>query len=360
MMIGLAILVGMGGMITSLQKGFGAFLDKSMGADYIILPESLLLGGGNVGAGAGLADQIRNTPGMGMVTTVRVATTRSGSTDLQVVGLDPTTFTQVSGLDFSQGNAADAFSALDSGRTLIANSVFTLQTGAKVGQDITLQTPDGPLAYRVVAVGVDFMNVKLATGYISQANLARDFHVTSDVMIMADRAPGANAAAVTASLSSLVKNYPIFTLYTAEDIKQVVQENLISKMGILYYVLIFLAVPSLIALINTLVINVLERTREIGMLRAVGATRPQIRRIILGESLLLSAIGIAFGLLSGLWLSYVIVGGLSLMGLPMTFYFPTNAIVSTIAVGLVFGALAAVLPARQAARLDIVTALQYE
>jgi putative ABC transport system permease protein len=76
-------------------------------------------------------------------------------------------------------------------------------------------------------------------------------------------------------------------------------------------VVAMLAVPSLLALANTLGINVLERTREIGMMRAVGATRRQVRRMIVAESLLLSAMGIAFGILAGIWMGYLLVGAMS-------------------------------------------------
>jgi ABC-type antimicrobial peptide transport system permease subunit len=114
------------------------------------------------------------------------------------------------------------------------------------------------------------------------------------------------------------------------------------------------------ALTNTLAINVIERTREIGMLRAVGSTRQQIRRMIQAESLLLAALGTACGILAGLWLSYVLVQALNASGFMLDYYFPYAGILGAIAVGLLFGVLAATIPARQAARMDIVAALRYE
>jgi putative ABC transport system permease protein len=121
-----------------------------------------------------------------------------------------------------------------------------------------------------------------------------------------------------------------------------------------------LALPSLIAMLNTLAIGVIERTREIGMLRAIGATRKQVRRTVIAESLLLAAIGTAFGLLSGLYLGYVMVLGLAAGGFPLSYVFPYAGILAAIAVGLLFGVLAALLPARQAARMNIIRALRYE
>jgi putative ABC transport system permease protein len=128
----------------------------------------------------------------------------------------------------------------------------------------------------------------------------------------------------------------------------------------MYAMLIFLAIPSLIAMVNTLAIGVIERRREIGMLRAVGATRRQVRRVILVEALILAAIGVAFGLLAGLYLGYMATSALSAFGFPMDYAFPASALLVAIAAGLIFGVLAALIPARQAAGLPIVSALRYE
>ena len=128
----------------------------------------------------------------------------------------------------------------------------------------------------------------------------------------------------------------------------------------IYGMVVFLAVPSLIAMVNTLAIGVIERTREIGMLRAVGATRRQVRTIIVTEALILSGIGTAFGVLSGIYLGYMAVEAMSAAGFPMEYAFPAMGALVAIAAGILFGALAAIIPARQAARLEIVQALRYE
>ena len=91
----------------------------------------------------------------------------------------------------------------------------------------------------------------------------------------------------------------------------------------IYIVFAMLAFPSLIAMLNTLTIGVLERTREIGMMRAVGATRKQIRNMVVVEALLLAAIGTAFGILGGLYLGYVFVIGIEVI-FPMGYFFPAE------------------------------------
>jgi putative ABC transport system permease protein len=122
-----------------------------------------------------------------------------------------------------------------------------------------------------------------------------------------------------------------------------------------------LIVPSLLGLVNTLAVGVLERTREIGLLRAVGATRGQIRRMVLAESLLMSAAGAALGMLAGLALGYALV---SLVAAFMTsqfhYSFPFAGLVVALAAALLMAVLASLLPARQATGLKIVQALHYE
>ena len=128
-----------------------------------------------------------------------------------------------------------------------------------------------------------------------------------------------------------------------------------------YLMLGVLAFPSLIAILNTLAIGVIERTREIGMLRAIGATRRQVWKTIVVEAILLSAIGTAFGILAGLYLSYVMVQGIGASGIfRMEYSFPLAGVLSATAVGLIFGVIASLLPARQASNMEIIKALRYE
>jgi putative ABC transport system permease protein len=360
MMIGLAILLAVAGMGASLFGALWGYLDKSLGADYLLMPQSLVLGGGNVGAGPGLAQALREIPGVATVTTLRQSPSRAGDVDLQVIGIDPDIYPQIAGLEFSAGDPEEAYTALATGRALIANGIAAGQLGWKPGQDVSLMTPDGPQTYRVAGVGVDFLNVKAATVYVSQANLAQDFHATADLLLMANRAPDADAAEVEAALRQVADDYPTFTLFSSTTWREEMKAQVGALINVAYVVLAVLAVPSLLALVNTLGINVLERTREIGMMRAVGATRKQVRRLILAESLLLTATGMAFGLLAGLWLGYVLVGAINVGGFPVPYSFPLSGILLTLAVGLLFGVIGALVPARHAARMDIVAALAYE
>jgi putative ABC transport system permease protein len=128
----------------------------------------------------------------------------------------------------------------------------------------------------------------------------------------------------------------------------------------MYALMVVLAAPGLLAMANTLGINVLERTRELGMLRALGSTRRQVKRMILAESLLLACLGTSLGVLTGIWFSYLLVKAMNAAGFIFDFYFPVGGALAAIATGLLFGVIAAYFPARQAANMDIVKALRYE
>jgi putative ABC transport system permease protein len=324
------------------------------------MPQSIILGGGNIGAKSDFIEHIRQIPGVDAATSLRVSTARSESTDIQVIGIDPQAFEQISGLDFSRGDPGQAYSQLAGGRWLITNSILAGQLQVKPGDEVELQTADGPKTYRVAAIANDIITAKLATAYLSQENLAGDFHENTDLLIMVKRKPGADGAALMKSLESAAAAYPAFVLYDTRQWRAGFTSEITRAMDGFTLLLLLLAIPSLLALMNTLGINVLERTREIGMLRAVGATRKQVRRLILAESLLLAAIGSAFGIVIGLWFGQVLVLTLQANGFQLTYFFPLGGLLMTAAGGLLLGAVAAWLPARAAAHLDVVEALRYE
>jgi putative ABC transport system permease protein len=137
------------------------------------------------------------------------------------------------------------------------------------------------------------------------------------------------------------------------------QAAVINKLLNLLYVLLALSVVvSLFGMVNTLVLAVFERTRELGMLRTVGMTRRQVRRMIRHESTITALIGAGLGLPIGLFLAAMVTRVLSEQGLQ--FALPMTSLVAFAIVAILAGLAAAILPARRAARLDVLRALQYE
>ena len=368
-MIGLAIVVGAGGLMWSMQGSLVGLFQKSMGSDYMLIPPSVAIWEGDVGATAILADKIRSVPGVGTVTTLRYAGSEvpasgargTGDVEISVLGIDPATYREVSGMDFTEGDPDQAYAALTEGRNIIINGILGAQAGLKAGDTVALSTPQGQMDYRVIAVGGDVLNMKINTAYISQAMMREDFNKTEDIFVQVNLAQGADPLEVEARLKPIVEDYPQFRFVsTREYLAEFTKQFDAMYFGV-YALLMLLSVPSLIAILNTLAIGVIERTREIGMLRAIGAARGQVRRMIVVEALLLAAIGTAFGLLGGLYLSYLVVAGLGASGIfKMEYSFPLASIIAATAAGLIFGVLAALYPARRAAQMEIIRALRYE
>ena len=359
MLIGMAILILAASVVTSVTAGFGEVMRRSLGSDFILIPPSIAAWGNNVGAGSELADALRDVDGVEVVSSLRFAPTQANGAAVSLLGIDPDTYSQVSGLTFSEGDES-AYAALAEGRTAILSPAAAVSLGATIGDEVELMTPTGPQLYRVVGVGGDYLNAKITTVYISHDNIAADFNRTEDVLIQANLAAGADRAAVEADLKAALRDFPQFRLIAGQEY---IDENLAlfeSVFAALYVLVLFLAVPSVIAMVNTLAIGVIERTREIGMLRAVGSTRGQVRRVVLAEALILAALGTIFGILAGLYLGYMGVAALEAFGYPMTYIFPTTGVIIALVAGIVFGVLAAIIPARQASRLEIVQALRYE
>jgi len=299
-------------------------------------------------------------PGIGPVSTLRLAQAKTSSGDVQVIGIDPDSYLDVAAFDWNAGSSNTAVAQLRTGRWVIANGIYAAEHGLVTGQAIDLDTPTGRRTYHLAGIGNDYLNAKLSTLYTSQDNLARDFNVTADLLLLANRAPGADEAATTAALQRIVADYPAFRLYESATWRAEQLKTFNQTIVIFDVLVAALALPSLLALVNTLAISVLARTREIGMLRALGATRRQVRRMVLAESLLLTLIGTVFGAVAGLWLGYALVAAMGAVGWQMPYSFPWSGLLATVVVGLVFGILAAIVPARSAARLDVVAALHQE
>jgi putative ABC transport system permease protein len=358
-MIRLAILIGLGGMLASTYGGALHFLDSSLRSDYIMM-SSLIVTNDTIGAGPDLAETIKRIPGVAELTTMRqIDVTDADGVGTRLIGIDPLNYERIAGLSFVEGDDA-TFAEIQNGDKVIINGRYASQFGTEVGDTITLEGDHGPVDVVVAAIGLDYLNMKLPTVYIDQTALTREYGVRNDVFLLINREPDADLEQVEEDLLAVTQMYPGFGVISREELwnsqKQVTDSATIG----LNIFLAVLAAPALLGLANALGINVIERTREIGMMRAVGAKRRQIRRMIIAESLLLCLMGIALGVISGIMLSFVMTGVLEFAGMHIPYNFPTAGLITAIAAGLVCGILAALIPARRASDLQIVAALAYE
>jgi putative ABC transport system permease protein len=169
---------------------------------------------------------------------------------------------------------------------------------------------------------------------------------------------GGVTAENTASLQRALADFPDAQVQTREQFKESRLATMSTYLNVLYALLGLSVIVSLFGMVNTLVLTVFERTRELGMLRAVGMTRRQVRRMIRHEGIVTALIGAALGIGVGILLSLLATQALSDEGI--VFAVPYGSLLAFVLAAIVAGLLAAVLPARRASRLNVLHALQYE
>ena len=167
---------------------------------------------------------------------------------------------------------------------------------------------------------------------------------------------GGESDANQAAIEKTLAGYPNAKVQTREQFIDNQISGLNSILNILYVLLALSVIVSLFGIINTLVLTVFERTREIGMLRAIGLTRRQTRRMIRHESVITALIGAFVGIALGLILAGILIAKVDFL----EFAFPTTQIIVFTIAAIIVGILAAIFPARRAARLDPLEALHYE
>jgi putative ABC transport system permease protein len=176
-----------------------------------------------------------------------------------------------------------------------------------------------------------------------------------DLFIFINTAGGVSDTS-TARLDHSLKGFPNAKVQTISQFKTNQAAGLDNILNVLYVLLALSVLVSLFGIVNTLVLTVFERTRELGMLRAVGMTRRQVRRMIRYESVITALIGAAIGIALGIVLAVLLIARVDFI----TLSWPIVSLVVFALVGVVAGLIAAILPARRASRLNVLEALQYE
>jgi putative ABC transport system permease protein len=172
--------------------------------------------------------------------------------------------------------------------------------------------------------------------------------------------PGSDREALSREIGEALRDYPQLTLYSNAEWKARIESDF-NRQYVFFYAIMGVSVAvSAFGVVNTLSMSVFERTREIGILRAIGTTRLQIGRLIIDEGIVISLIGCCMGVTLGSLLGYLFVQGAGVGGFEIDFYYPKLPALAALLSGLLIGILAGLLPARSAARKDIVEAVQYE
>ena len=349
LMIGLALVTLVGVLAAGLRTGFKTNVNKAFIANYAITAT-------NNFSPIGLASEhaVRGVSGVTSVVGIRAGDGKAFGSTVNVTGVPPNA-SQAIRVDWTHGGPQVP-------AELGANGAFVDKAYAKaqhlqVGSPLSVETPTGK-----------FLNLKLigisnppqgASPYgdvsISQALFDRAYQNPQNLYSFVNMQGGVTPAN-TNSLNSALAGFPDAKLQTKSQFINNQLSGLTTLLNLLYVLLSLSIVVSLFGIVNTLVLTVFERTRELGMLRAVGMSRRQVRRMIRHESVITALLGAAFGIPLGILLA-ALIGAAINFG---TFTVPVGTLIVFVIAAVIAGLIAAIWPARRAGKLNVLQALQYE
>jgi putative ABC transport system permease protein len=355
LMIGLALVSFVTVFAAGLKASIADAIDKSFQGALEILNTN---GFDPIPTAAAAA--VRNVPGVQTVSTLQ-------STQIKIdgvggkpraTGLDPATATQVLKLDFQGDTTDQTLRGLTDSETIVEKS-FAESNNLEVGDTIHALGQTGNRASFRIVGEVKGTGDLLGSMVVPQGVMARDFAVTQDTFDFVKLEPGAGAAAVQDRIDALLaRQFPTAEVMNQQELKQNQENRINPLLGLVYALLSLAIIVSLFGIANTLALSIYERTRELGMLRAIGMSRRQVRRMIRYESVITALIGAVLGMVLGLIFAALMSVPLQDQGFVLSY--PVGQLVFILVIAALAGVVAAIAPARRAARLDVLQALAYE
>jgi putative ABC transport system permease protein len=344
LMIGLTLVSMMAVFGASAKASVDKTIGKSLSADYVV---SNAVG---VPFSPTIVDQVERVPGVGAVARFRYAAAKVGAESTQVGGIEPVAFAKAMKVTMDSGKVGDL-----SGQTLLVEAKRAKSLGLKVGDSVKVSIAGKEASYPVVGI------FEGLPGIFSEYLTSLDA-VTAAGVVPADnsayvvRSPGADAAKVRAGIDSVIADLPTITLKDQSEFAAE-QRAPIDQLLMLIYALLGLAVViAVMGIVNTLALSVIERTREVGLLRAVGLSRRQLRTMVRLESMVISLLGAVLGVGLGLVFGVALQRSQADSGIEVLSV-PAVQLVIFVVLAALVGVLAAVWPARRAARLDVLRAI---
>ncbi len=298
-------------------------------------------------------DALARVPGVNTASHVRIDRALVDGEESDVTGVDPATIARFYSFDWTEGSNATV-AQLGTDGALVTETYADDQDLA-VGDPLSIQTASGDKAEVVVRGIYDPPEIEQMLGAITipQQTFDEVFPQPKNKFTFLDAGPDANQA-----LTAAAADFTDADVHTGAAFASDYTESFTEFLNFLYILLAFSVIVSLFGMVNTLVLSVFERTRELGMLRTIGMTRRQARRMIRHESVITALIGAALGLPLGIFLSVLVTQALSQYDI--AFSIPIPELVAFTVVAILAGLAAAILPARRASRLNVLDALHYE
>ncbi len=356
LMIGLALVVFVATFASALTKSIDEAIDRQFAGDLILTNSD----GGFRRISPEVAEVVSEVEGVAIASpgTDGDAIVAGVSGTPLVAGLDPETVTRVATFDWQEGSDATLEGLGASGAIIEAD--WGADNGIAVGDTMRVTTPLGTeVRYTVEGSVRDEAGLMIETFAIPRDTLLLNFGVDGDSGVMVRYDEGTDPEAVRAGIDrELAARFPNVESRSQVELEADIREQINQVLVLIYALLALSIIIALFGVVNTLILTIHERTREIGMLRAIGTSRRQVRRMIRYESVITALIGGIIGAAIGLALAVVAVEALADEGLVLSIPYPL--LVTVLILAAIAGVAAAIAPARRASRINIIEALLYE
>ena len=260
-------------------------------------------------------------------------------------------------IDWTEGGP-EALRGLTDGQVIVDKS-FASGNGLELGDRVRFLTQIGARPNLEVVGEFEDKADLLGSAIVSQRLMERQFDQRDDVIDFVKLARGADAERVQLTLAALMQSeFPVAEVRNQQELKENQEEQINQLLGLIYALLALAVIVSLFGIANTLALSIHERTRELGMLRAIGMSRRQVRTMIRYEAVITALIGALLGMVLGVIFAALIAQPLKDEG--FTLSYPVGSLIVLLILSALAGVIAAIPPARRASRLDTLQALQYE
>ncbi len=354
LMIGLAVVVFVTVFAAGIKSSIATAVDDSFQGELVIQNND---GFSPISPGAAAA--ARKVPGVELVSTVRAAQAKllnGNGGKPRVSALAPDAGSVLT-IDWTEGGPRALRDLTD--REVVIDKSFASDNGFELGDRARFLTQIGAKpSLRVVGEFEDKANL-LGSAIVTQDVMARRFDQRDDLFDFVKLAPGADAQVVQGKLVALMdRQFPVAEVRNQQELKENQEEQINQLLGLIYALLALAVIVSLFGIANTLALSIHERTRELGMLRAIGMSRRQVRTMIRYEAVITALIGAILGMVLGVIFAALISQPLEDEGFALSY--PIGSLIVLLVLSAFAGVLAAIPPARRASRLDVLESLHYE
>jgi putative ABC transport system permease protein len=357
LMVGLMFVFATAAYIQSIRHVMDRWMNQMLNSDLIVAT-STTLRSTTYHFSEKLSQDIEQIPGVTHAENVRFASIPYHGDTAALIAIGMQDFLSRASGAVEDADEKTVSQTLTSGQGVLASRNFDTRWGLKVGDRLTLDTPTGPLELPIVGVVDDYRSEK-GTIFMDRALYKDRWKDDAVDFVDVDVKPGADIATIKEAIELLTSGNMQAFVYTNVEFRRWVSGLVDQFFSLDYMQLVVAVLVAMIGIVNTLIISVSERRREIGIVRAIGALRSQVRKMVLLEAVAISIIGMIVGTFAGVLDTLFMTRTQSVIaaGYTVPFSFPWSLTLLTLPVVVAASVIAGWWPARRAVRMQVIEAI---